>query len=403
MVMHLLRWTVLIVALSPFAYYVLATYCGWEYFRKLRKLPPLDPSFAPPASILKPVRGLDREAYENFASFCRMDYPEFEILFAVSDPDDPVIPVIEKLQRDFPNCAIRLLVGVAELGSNRKVNNLCKLAQEAKYDLLVMNDSDVRVERDYLWEVVTPFANPDVGAVTAFFRGMTEGSTAAELEGLVLSTETVPSALVARRLEGKIQFAFGWTMATTKQHLAAIGGFEAMVNHHSDDFELGNRIAAHRFRIELMRKPVWVVFPRETLGEYLRHEMRWSIGLRNVRPAGYVGLGLTFGLPWAVLAAAVAPAKWIGAGYLVAYVVLRLVQAWTVGVWGLHDPVTRKSLWLVPLRDAVNFVVWLAGFFSSKIRWRGLEFRVKERLLVPIRDAKGARSGTRCEAQAALK
>lgn len=394
MVMHLLRWTILIAALSPFAYYVVATYCSWEYFRKLRKLPPLDPSFAPPASILKPVRGLDREAYENFASFCRMDYPEFEILFAVSDPDDPVIPVIEKLQRDFPNCAIRLLVGVPELGSNRKVNNLCKLVQEAKYGLLVMNDSDVRVERDHLREVAAPFANPDVGAVTAFFRGMTEGGAAAELEGLVLSTETVPSALVARRLEGKIQFAFGWTMATTKQHLAAIGGFEAMVNHHSDDFELGNRIAAHRFRIELMRKPVWMVFPRETLGEYLRHEMRWSIGLRNVRPAGYAGLGLTFGLPWAVLAAAVAPTKWIGAAYLAAYVVLRLVQAWTVGVWGLDDPVTRKSLWLVPLRDAVNFVVWLVGFFSSKISWRGLEFRVKERLLVPIGDAKGARSGT---------
>lgn len=393
MTVQLLRWAMLLAALSPFVYYVLATYCGWEYFRKQRKLPPLDPSFAPPTSILKPVRGLDREAYENFASFCRLDYPEYEVLFAVSDADDPVIPVIEKLQRDFPERSIRLLVGVAQLGANRKVNKLCRLAQEAKYDLLVINDSDVRVERGYLREVAAPFTKPDVGVVTAFFRGMPPGGLAAELEALVLSTETVPSALVARRIEGKIQFAFGWTMATTKRHLAAIGGFEAMVNYHSDDFELGNRMAAHGFRIEFMRHPVWMVFPRETLGEYLQHETRWSIGLRNVRPTGYVGLALTFGLPWAVLAALVAPSAGIAAAYLLAYLLLRLGQVWTVGVWGLDDPVTRKGFWLVPLRDAVTFVVWLAAFFSDRITWRGVDFHVREGLLVPVATGKRTRSG----------
>ncbi len=393
MTVQLLRWAMLLAALSPFAYYVLATYCGWEYFRKQRKLPPLDPSFAPPTSILKPVRGLDREAYENFASFCRLDYPEYEVLFAVSDADDPAIPVIEKLQRDFPERSIRLLVGVAQLGANRKVNKLCRLAQEAKYDLLVINDSDVRVERGYLREVAAPFTKPDVGAVTAFFRGMPPGGLAAELEALVLSTETVPSALVARRIEGKIQFAFGWTMATTKGHLAAIGGFEAMVNYHSDDFELGNRMAAHGFRIELMRHPVWMVFPRETLREYLQHETRWSIGLRNVRPTGYVGLALTFGLPWAILAALVAPSAGIAAAYLLAYLILRLGQVWTVGVWGLDDPVTRKGFWLVPLRDAVSFVVWVAAFFSDRITWRGVDFHVREGLLVPVTNGKRTRSG----------
>ena len=393
MTVQLLRWALLLAALLPFAYYVLATHCGWEYFRKQRRLPPLDPSFAPPASILKPVRGLDREAYENFASFCRLDYPEYEVLFAVSDVDDPVIPVIEKLQRDFPGRAIRLLVGTTQLGTNRKVNNLCRLVQEARHDLLVINDSDVRVDRDYLRGVAAPFANPNVGVVTTFFRGMTPGGVAAELEALVLSTETVPNALVARKMDGKTQFAFGWTMATTKRRLAAIGGFEAMVNYHSDDFELGNRIAAHGFCIELMKEPVWMVFPRETMGEYLRHEMRWSIGLRHVRPTGYVGLALTFGLPWAVLAAAVAPSTGIAVAYLLAYLVLRLGQVWMVGVWGLDDPVTRKSLWLVPLRDAVSFAVWVAGFFSDRITWRGLEFRVKEGLLVSVTDGKTARSG----------
>lgn len=381
---HFLRWTVLIVALAPLIYYVLAIYCSWDFFRHSRSSAQHDFSFTPPASILKPVRGLDREAYENFASFCRMDYPEYEIVFAVHDADDPVIPVIEKVQRDFPGRSIRLLTDVPQLGANRKVNNLCKLAAEAKHDLLVFSDSDVRVQPGYLRAVAAPFADPHVGAVTAFFRGLSPGGLAAEFEALVLSTETVPNALVAGKIEGKVQFAFGWTMATTKRYLAAVGGFESMVNYHSDDFELGNRIAAKGLRIELMKDPVWMVFPRETMGEYLRHELRWAIGLRNVRPAGYVGLLFTFGLPWALLAAAVAPSLAVAAGYLGAYYLLRLFLVWVVGVWGLNDPVTRRSLWAVPLRDAINFGVWLAGFFSSKIRWRGAEYRVKRGLLVPV-------------------
>ena len=388
-----MRWFILIVALAPLAYYALATYCAWDYFRRARKLPTSDLSFAPPASILKPVRGLDREAYENFASFCRLDYPEYEIVFAVSDADDPIIPVIEKLQRDFPDRQIRLLTCVPQLGANRKVNNLCKLVAEARHDLLVISDSDVRVEPGYLRGVAVPFADPEVGAVTAFFRGIRPGGIAADFEGLVLSTETVPNALVARKMEGKVQFAFGWTMATTKRHLAAIGGFEGIVNFHSDDFEFGNRIAAHGFRIELMKDPVWMVFPRETLREYLEHELRWAIGLRNVRPAGYIGLALTFGLPWAVLAATVAPSAGIAAAYPIAYLALRLGLTWTIGAWGLDDPVTRKGLWLVPLRDAINFAVWIAGFFSNKIRWRGIEYRVKRGLLIPATGANVSPTG----------
>ena len=181
-----------------------------------------------------------------------------------------------------------------------------------------------------------------------------------------------------------MKFAFGWSVATTKRHLAEIGGFEAIADHHSDDFELGNRIAAKGYRVELMRKPIWMVFPSETLREFLRHELRWSIGLRNVRKAGYLGLAFTFGLPWAVLAAIVAPRWQISAAYVLAYLTLRLLMAWTAGVWGLGDPVTRRRIWLVPLRDLTNFCVWLAGFFSNTIHWRGLVFRVKQGLLIPL-------------------
>ncbi len=391
--MNLWRWMVCVVALGPLVYYVLATYCSWDYFRKVRKMPAPDGSFVPAVSILKPVRGVDREAYQNFVSFCRLDYPEYEIVFAVSDQDDEVIPWIEKLQRTFPAREIRLLTGAAQVGANSKVNKLCQLAKEARHEILVISDSDARVEPDYLREMVAPLAKPDVGVVTSLFRGMTGGSFFSVIDALGVPAESAPGALVARKLEGNMKFAFGWSMATTKRHLAEIGGFEAIADHHSDDFELGNRIAAKGYRVELMRKWIWMVFPRETLRQFLQHELRWSIGLRNVRKVGYLGLALTFGLPWTVLAA-LAATKWqVSAAYLAAYVVLRLAMAWTSGVWGVGDPVTQQNLWLVPLRDLVNFGVWLAGFFSNTIHWRGLVFRVKQGLLIPLPEVKDARAG----------
>src|SRR5262249_7769150 len=191
------------------------------------------------------------------------------------------------------------------------------------------------------------------------------------------------SALVAERFSG-MDFALGWTMATTKQRLEEIGGFEAMADHHSDDFTLGNKIAGNGYRIALMRKPIWMVFPREGLSQFLMHELRWSIMLRNIRPLGYLGLAMTFGLPWAVLAAAVSHSLALAIAYLLAYLVLRLTMAWTIGVWGLGDPVVRRKIWLVPIRDAANFFVLIAGLLFHKVQWRGKEYRVKGSYLIPL-------------------
>jgi ceramide glucosyltransferase len=377
------RFLILLPALGPLVYYCLAVYCGWDYFHRLRKLPPLDRSFTPPVSILKPVRGVDREAYENYASFCRLDYPEYEIIFAVGDSDDPVIPLLEKLRREFPERAIRLIVGVAQLGVSPKMNNLVQLVQKAKYSLLVVNDSDVRVEEDYLRDVVAPFADPRVGCVTALFTGMTEGGFASDVDAVGVPTDSSASTLVARKLGG-LDFALGWTMATTKTRLAEIGGFESMINHHSDDFTLGNEIAKRGFRVELTRKPVWMVFPKEKLRGFLKHELRWSIMLKNIRPAGYLSMGMTFGLPWALLVALVVPSQAVAVAYFLAYLVLRLAVAWIIGVWGLRDPVVRKRFWLIPLRDALNVCVYVASFFSNTVRWRGVSYHVRGRSLVSI-------------------
>jgi ceramide glucosyltransferase len=393
-VLSLVRLAVLVLAIGPLVYYLLSLYCTVEYFRTLRSLPPRDDSFSPPVSILKPVRGVDEGAYENFASYCRLDYPEYELVFAMADPQDPVIPVVQRLQRDFPERSIRFVTDVPRVGENNKVNSLCRLVKEAQYDLLVMTDSDVRVERDYLREVVAPLADARTGAVTSFYRCMGGGTLAADLDMLGMCMDSAPSALVARRLEGRVQFAFGWTVATSKERLAEIGGWESMANHHSDDFELGNRIACKGHRVELMRQPVWMVFPEENFSDFLRHELRWAIGLRNVRPAGYAGMIFTHGLPWAILAASVAAAAgWAGLAvfYVVAYLILRIGVAYAAGVWGLQDRTVAAKLWLAPMRDAVSAAVWFAGFFTDRILWRGLEYRVRDRLLEPAGDARAAR------------
>ncbi len=391
-----LRYLILVPALGPLVYYLLAFFSGWQYLHKLQNLPPFDRSFTPPVSILKPVRGVDREAYQNFASMCALDYPYYEIIFAVGEAGDPVIPLIEKLQREFPDAAIRLIVGVEQLGVSPKMNNLCRLVKEASYDLLVINDSDVRVEIDYLRDVVAHFADPKVGTVTSFFRGLTNGRFAANVDAVGAPTESAASTLIAQQL-GRVDFALGWTMAITRQRLAEIGGFESMVNHHSDDFTMGHEVAKKGHRIELMRKAVWMVFPDESLLDFLKHELRWSIMLKNIRPGGYLGMFMTFGMAWTLVVACIVPSWKISLAYAFCYLIFRLAVAWLIGIRIIGDPVVRKHLWLVPVRDLLNLCVYVASFFSNTVQWRGLPYHVRGSSLIPPLEASPVADQARVE------
>jgi len=379
----LLREVILILAAAPFVYYVLTLWASVTYFRRKARTSVSQFEFSPSVSILKPVRGLDREAYENFASFCQQNYPEYEVLFCVLSADDPSVPVIERLQRNFPDGRIRLLVGAPPIGTSDKLNKLCRLVKEASYDLLVISDSDVRVGPNYLQDVVAPFADPNVGAVTVLFRSLIGGSFGARLDASGSAVEFATSALLSQRLEG-IRFTLGFTMATTKKQLAEIGGFEGFASHYVDDYELGRRITQRGYRVELARTIVSMVYPRESLFQFVRHELRWTIGLRNVRPMGHAAIGFTFGLPWTLLAAGAAPSARLATFYILAYLVFRSVVYLTVGVWGLQDAIVKRNWWLAPLRDLANFGVWVVSFFTDRIRWRGVDYRVRKGLLIPL-------------------
>jgi len=367
--------------LAPLAYYIVAIIACVRFFRRERRK--ALPDFQPPASLLKPVHGVDFATYENYSSFCRQDYPHYEILFCVNDLSDPAVPVIRKLMEDFPDISIRLLSGAEQIGTNRKVNNLALLAREARHEVLIQSDGDVRVGPNFVRELAAPFANPEVGIVSCFYTGIVERNLWAEFEAIGAATDFFAGAMVADWKEG-VTFALGAAVATTKTWLARIGGYEAIANYLADDYEIGHRTHEAGALVLLSREPVSTMYPAQTLRSFWEHQVRWARTVRLVRPASYLGLLVTQGLLWAVVAAICAPNTEIALTYLVAYLVLRLSLAWTAGVWGLADDIVRRKIWLVPLRDAVHFLVWTAGFTSNRVHWSGRDFRIREGKMTPL-------------------
>ena len=234
----MLELVLLLLVILSWIYWLVA----WWMVRRLFRAPELgDPCFHPPVSILKPVKGVDVQAYDNFASFCRQDYPRFELVFGVSDLRDPVVAVIERLQRDFPGCTIRLICG-PDIGANQKASLLSYLSDQAQHDVLVMSDSDMRVTPGYLGRVVPLLEKEGTGLVICPYRGEAAWTLTARLEALYMGVTFLPSVVVARRLLG-FNFAMGGTVAVRRSALARIGGFEPIVDYLADDYELGARIA----------------------------------------------------------------------------------------------------------------------------------------------------------------
>ena len=367
------RAVVCLMALAALAYYVVVIIAAIRFFTRERrkKLG----GFTPPISVLKPVRGVDFASYENFRSFCLQDYPDYEILFCVNDLQDAAVPLVRRLIEEFPQRSIRLLANAPQLGSNRKVCNLALLAREAKHDLLAQSDGDVRVGPNYLREMAAPFERDNAGVLSCFYRGIVQSGLWAEMEALGVATDFSGGVLVADWKEG-VTFALGASVVTTKRWLAKIGGYEALVNVLADDYEIGNRVARAGGRVTIAREVVDTMYPAATFRAFCEHQIRWARTVRLCRPVSHVGLLVTHGLPWTVAGAVAANSANGAIFFVTAYVVLRLLVAWAVGVWGLRDDTARKRLWMLPLRDAVHFAVWTGSFFSNRVSWGGMEFRL---------------------------
>lgn len=378
---HITTYVLLVVAGAPFVYYGLALLSSWRFFWSGDDAARSD--FTPPVSVLKPVRGLDPDAYENFASFCHQDYPEYEILFCVGDASDPVVPVIEKLAADFPQRQIRLLYGSGRDATNDKVAKLARLTSEARYDTLVINDSDVRAEAGYLRKVVAPLANPKVGAVTCFYVPTHETSVVHRLQSVGMLSDFYPGILVAWLLDG-VKFALGPTIATTRARLEGFGGFEAIENRPGDDLLVGRLIADQGCEVKLLHYWVSTVADFHSMRDLVLKRLRWMVVMRHMRPWGHFGLLFTWGLPWAIIAALVSHSTRLGVTYIGLYLALRVAMTWLIGSWGLKQAFHLRYFLLIPIWDALAVSIWLASFTRNTIHWRNHEYYIRDGELVPV-------------------
>lgn len=381
------RVALFVCVLSAIVYYGIALVGGLAWFADRNRQRALGLNFTPPATIFKPVRGADAEAYENFASFCRQDYPQFQIIFGVREANDPVVPIIQKLIADFPACDIQLVISDKEVGYNAKVSNLQNMFALAKYDTLLIVDSDIRVEPDYLRRVVAPMQQEKVGMVTCLYRGANARTTAALLENIGISSTFGPEVCSSRLLEG-IAFALGSTIVMRREILEYIGGFPAVADYLADDFVLGNSTARLGYEVVLSDCVVEHISGPDTMATMLKHQLRWGRSTRISRPWGYRGLILTYGTATALLALL----AWNFSGFawwlLAATMLVRFLPVFVIGVYGLKDRKLARFFWLVPIRDLITFGVWIVSFVGDEIHWRGVNFRVLPdgKLILPNRN-----------------
>lgn len=376
-----MTFLVLGVAAIPFIYYVIALYSSWHYFRRADATPCR--SFTPPVSNLKPIRGLDPDAYENLASFCQQDYPDYELVLCVDDGDEAILPVVEKLQRDFPKHQIRVLFGSGRVATNDKVAKLARLVSEARHEVVVISDSDVRVGPEYLRTVVAPLADPKVGAVTCFYVPTDVKTFAENLQSIGMMSDFYAGILVAWQLDG-VKFTLGPTIATTSTRLAGFGGYQMIENRPADDLLVGRLIAEQGFQVELLPYCISTVADFESISDLLHKRMRWIVVMRHMRPWGHLGLLLTQGLPWSLLAVAIHPTFAVALAYLGSYFALRIAMTAMIGVWGLKRRDTWSKMPLIPIWDAVAFFLWLTSFTRKSVRWRGADYYIRDGNLVPV-------------------
>jgi ceramide glucosyltransferase len=345
--------------------------------KKVLEAPRLPDAQLPAVTILKPLKGTDPSIWECFCSHCEQQHSQFQLIFGVSDRGDPAIEVVRKLQAKYPSVAIDLIVCEQVLGTNTKVSNLAQMLPSARHEMLLVNDSDIRVPPDYLRAVITPLVNPCVGLVTCLYYGVAGPTLGSRLEALSISTDFIPGVLTARFIERGLHFGLGSTLAFRRSDLVSIGGFESLVDYLADDYELGSRIAATGKKVELSAETVATFLTSYNLRQFFSHQLRWSRTIRDARRWGYTGLLFTFGLPWALitlLASRGALWAWVLLGMTVA---VRVALAYVAAVLVLDDSRFVRDIWLLPLRDLIAPAVWVASFMGNRIQWRGDSFTLK--------------------------
>jgi ceramide glucosyltransferase len=327
----------------------------------------------PSITVLKPLNGLEPELEANLATFCDQEYPRFQVIFSVRDAGDPALEIAQRLQTRFPHANIELVTSPGAQLPNPKIDNLVGAMPRVTGEIVVIADSDMHVDRQYLRGVVAPFADPRVGAVTALFGASATGSLASRVGALLIDDQFTPSMLVARALE-PARYCVGATMAVRRTILEEIGGIEAIGRNIADDYMLGYLVSERGYLVGLAGCIPITVISERTLRELWARELRWARTVRAVRPVGFAGTLITFPLPFAIVALLFAPSAVLGVGLFAAALALRLgvhvLAHRRLGIPGRPQP------WLVPLRDLLSLGIWIVSYFGRDARWRNRELRM---------------------------
>jgi ceramide glucosyltransferase len=325
-----------------------------------------------PVSVLKPLAGLDEGLESNLRTFFEQDYPTFELLFAVRQDSDPAAAVVRRFQEHYSGVPSRLLIVGEPPYPNAKVWSLHHMTEAASHDVLVMSDSDIRVTPDFLRTIAAEFQDSKLGVSTCPYRAAPGRSFWSTLEAIGMNTEFLSGVIVARMLAG-MKFALGPTATARKQVLADIGGWDRLKEYLAEDFVLGNSAAEKGWKVILSSYVIEHHIGAQDFSHNARHRLRWFRSTRRSRPAGYVGQLFTNPLPLAMLLFAVRPQWW---PVLAITAVVRAIAAAATASWILHDPLTLRRWFLVPVQDVLSFLFWVAGFFGNTILWRGRRYRL---------------------------
>ena len=331
----------------------------------------------PPVTIFKPLHGMEARLEENLESFFEQDYPEYEVIVGARSNHDPGIQLARTIAERHPDVKSRIVISGPPEWPNAKVFTLDKMIRLSRNDFFIISDSDVRVERDFLRNVIPPLFDRRLGLVSCLYRGDPAADFWSSLEALGMSVEMPSGVVMADMLEG-IRFALGPAVALRRDSLDAIGGIASTADFYSDDYVLGNKIWQAGYKVIFSHHFIHHVLTPRPIVRTLGDQLRWMKSTRHSRPWGHIGTGMTFAVPFGILAffsaAALGHAR-LGLLLFAAAVLNRLIQSVVVG-WGLlKDPRALRFCWLYPLRDLQGFLVWVASFTSHRFYWRGETYR----------------------------
>ncbi|MBI4677930.1 MAG: bacteriohopanetetrol glucosamine biosynthesis glycosyltransferase HpnI [Elusimicrobia bacterium] len=346
----------------------------------------------PPVTVLKPLKGRDRGLYHNLASFCGQDYPRFQIVFALSDPDDPAAEVIAELKKDFPGVDMEVVVSSGRIGCNPKINNLANAYHRVKHGTLVIADSDIRVRPDFLRTAVRPLSDPRVGIVTCFYRACGAKGLWGLMEELAINAHFLPQALAAAAMG--IKFAMGAAIVVRRRAFEATGGFKNLADHIADDFVLGRAVQAAGYRLAFAEAVVDVICEVGSYADHIQHQIREQRVIRLCKPSEYCGMALLHGFSFLTLRMAVVGPDALGLGLLAGLWAAKAASIAWIQDRVLDGRASLRSLWLLPLSEWTAFAAWVFGFGYNRVSWRGVSYAIHPNgKLTPVRPSLAVRQG----------